>query len=85
MTPEMSRDEVQKSDEKNRSEKFLPVDVASYVSAGKDGKPSDRFAGIWVESNHPWLAPSPRVFCRHGQNSSCDGRDSGGESRRCSR
>ena len=42
-----------KSDEKNRAEKFLPVDVAGYVSAGTDGKPSDRFAAIWVESNQP--------------------------------
>jgi formylglycine-generating enzyme required for sulfatase activity len=53
LAPDMSRDEVEKRDEANRSEKFLPADVASYLAADKEGKPSYRFAGIWVESNRP--------------------------------
>ena len=35
----------EQSDEENRTEKFLPVDVAGYVAAETDGKPADRYRG----------------------------------------
>ena len=44
----LTPDEVRQQDEKNRTEKFLPVDVAGYVATG-DGKPADRYAALWVE------------------------------------
>ena len=31
-------------DERNKKDKFLPVDVAGYLATDKDGKPADRFA-----------------------------------------
>jgi serine/threonine protein kinase/formylglycine-generating enzyme required for sulfatase activity len=50
MASGLTRDEIERRDEKNRTEKFLPVDVAGYVPRSSDGKPSDRFAAIWLES-----------------------------------
>jgi serine/threonine protein kinase/formylglycine-generating enzyme required for sulfatase activity len=47
----LNRDEIRQLDEKNRSENFLPVDIAGYVVPGADGKPGDRFAALWVESS----------------------------------
>jgi hypothetical protein len=29
--------------------RFIPVDVAGYVATDPDGKPSDRYAALWVE------------------------------------
>ena len=42
-------EEVRRLDEHNQKDKFLPVDVAGYVMTGAGGKPTDRFAAIWVE------------------------------------
>ena len=53
MASGLTREENLERDEKNRAEKYLPVDVAGYVSPGADGKPADRFAAIWIESNQP--------------------------------
>ena len=50
MASGMTLAEMEQSDRNNREEKYLPVDVAGYVGAGSDGKPSDRFAVIWIES-----------------------------------
>ena len=50
MNSGLTRTEVEQSDQKNRQEKFLPVDIAGYMAAGADGKPADRFAAVWVES-----------------------------------
>jgi formylglycine-generating enzyme required for sulfatase activity len=50
MASGLNRAEIEESDQKNRKEQYLPVDVAGYIAAGGDGKPSDRFAGIWIES-----------------------------------
>jgi len=36
-------------DEVNRAGGYLPVDVAGYIQTGADGKPSDRYAVLWVE------------------------------------
>jgi formylglycine-generating enzyme required for sulfatase activity/energy-coupling factor transporter ATP-binding protein EcfA2 len=44
-------EEVRQQDERNKQEKFLPVDVAGYIAIEKDGKPADRFAALWVEKS----------------------------------
>ena len=45
----LSADQVRQRDDKNKNERFLPVDVAGYVAPGKDGKPTDHYAALWVE------------------------------------
>ena len=45
----LTADEVRQQDERNKKDKFLPVDVAGYVATSKDGKPADRYAALWVE------------------------------------
>ena len=47
----LTADEVRQQDERNKKDKFLPVDVAGYVATGKDGKPTDRYAALWVEKS----------------------------------
>jgi serine/threonine protein kinase/formylglycine-generating enzyme required for sulfatase activity/tetratricopeptide (TPR) repeat protein len=44
-------DEVRQQDERNSKVKFLPVDVAGYVTTDLGGKPSDRYAALWVEES----------------------------------
>ena len=45
LTPE----EVREQDERNKKDKFLPVDVGGYVGTDKGGKPADRYAALWIE------------------------------------
>ena len=45
----VSPEQIRQQDEKNRSDKFLPVDIAGYIATDKDGKPADRYAALWVE------------------------------------
>jgi formylglycine-generating enzyme required for sulfatase activity len=45
LTPEQFR----LQDAKNRSENYLPVDVAGYMAHIDDGKPANRYAAIWAE------------------------------------
>ena len=45
----LTADEVRQQDERNKKDKFLPVDVAGYVTTDTDGKPADRYAALWVE------------------------------------
>ena len=47
----LTAEEVRTQDERNRADKFLPVDVAGYVAVTPDGKPDDRYAAIWVEKD----------------------------------
>jgi len=47
----LAPEQIRQRDKKNRSEKFLPVDVAGYVDTETEGKPSDRYAAIWVEKS----------------------------------
>ena len=47
----LTADEVRQQDERNKKDKFLPVDVAGYVTTDKDGKPADRYAALWVEKS----------------------------------
>jgi formylglycine-generating enzyme required for sulfatase activity len=37
-----------KTDEQNRNEHFLPVDVAAYNAGNSDGGAGERFAGLWA-------------------------------------
>ena len=47
----LTADEVRQQDERNKKDRFLPVDVAGYVTTDKDGKPADRYAALWVEKS----------------------------------
>jgi eukaryotic-like serine/threonine-protein kinase len=42
-------DDVRRKDEKNRTEKFLPVDVDGYVTS-VDGQPAQRYSALWAEA-----------------------------------
>ena len=54
MAHDRTSDEVRQSDEQNRKEGYLPVDVAGYVAAGGDeGKPTSRFAALWALRTRP--------------------------------
>jgi formylglycine-generating enzyme required for sulfatase activity/tetratricopeptide (TPR) repeat protein len=41
-------DEIRRQDEKNRTEKFLPVDVAGHVTS-VGGQAAERYGALWVE------------------------------------
>ncbi len=43
-----SPDEIRQQDGKNRTGKFLPVDVAGYVTS-VGGQPAERYAALWAE------------------------------------
>ena len=55
------------TDERNRKEGYLPVDVAGYLAAGgEEGKPTSRFAALWRGGPDPmtthawsWRHPPP--------------------------
>ena len=47
----LTAEEVRQQDERNKKDKFLPVDVAGYVATDTDGKPADRYAALWVEKS----------------------------------
>ena len=45
---DQSAENVRQTDERNRKEGYLPVDVAGYLAAGgEEGKPTSRFAALW--------------------------------------
>src|SRR5271157_4983994 len=49
-----SADEIRQTDERNRKEGYLPVDVAGYLAAGgKEGKPTSRFTALWALRTGP--------------------------------
>ena len=51
---DQSADEIRQTDERNRKEGYLPVDVAGYLAAGGDeGKPTSRFAALWAQRTRP--------------------------------
>jgi formylglycine-generating enzyme required for sulfatase activity len=45
----LSPEQICEQDDRNRKDKFLPVDVAGYVTTEMGGKPIDRYAALWVE------------------------------------
>ena len=48
MAHDQSAENVRQTDERNRKEGYLPVDVAGYLAAGgEEGKPTSRFAALW--------------------------------------
>ena len=49
ISPARNVNEVRQQDERNKKDKFLPVDVAGYVTTDAGGKPADRYAALWVE------------------------------------
>jgi formylglycine-generating enzyme required for sulfatase activity len=48
---DLSSEQALQQDEKNRADKFLPVDVAGYVTTGTDGKVSERYLAIWAQGD----------------------------------
>src|SRR5208337_3590281 len=51
---DQSADEIRQTDERNRKEGYLSVDVAGYLAAGgDDGKPTSRFAALWAQRTGP--------------------------------
>ena len=49
MAHDQTADEIRQTDERNRKEGYLPVDVAGYLAAGgEEGKPTSRFAALWA-------------------------------------
>jgi serine/threonine protein kinase/formylglycine-generating enzyme required for sulfatase activity len=54
MAHEQTADAVRQTDQRNRKEGYLPVDVAGYLAAGEQaGKPPSRFAGLWAQRTGP--------------------------------
>jgi formylglycine-generating enzyme required for sulfatase activity/tetratricopeptide (TPR) repeat protein len=51
---DLSTDEIRKTDERNRKEGYIPVDVAGFVAAGKgEDKSTSRFAALWAQRTGP--------------------------------
>jgi serine/threonine protein kinase/formylglycine-generating enzyme required for sulfatase activity len=51
---DQSLEEIRQTDERNRKDGYLPVEVAGHVAAGgEEGKPSSRFAALWTQSTGP--------------------------------
>ena len=54
MAHDQTADEIRQTDEQNRKEGYLPVDVAGYLAAGgEEGKPTSRFAALWAQRTGP--------------------------------
>jgi formylglycine-generating enzyme required for sulfatase activity len=54
MAHDQTSDEIRQADERNRKEGYPSVDVAGYVAAdGHEGKPTSRFAALWVQKRGP--------------------------------
>jgi serine/threonine protein kinase/formylglycine-generating enzyme required for sulfatase activity/tetratricopeptide (TPR) repeat protein len=47
----LTASEVRQQDERNKKDKFIPVDVAGYLGTDEGGKPTDRYAALWVEKS----------------------------------
>ena len=47
----LTADEVGQQYDRNKKDKFLPVDVAGYMAIEKGGKPAVRYAALWVEKS----------------------------------
>src|SRR5271157_5846506 len=54
MAHDQSAENVRQTDEQNRKEGYLSVDVAGYLATGGDeGKPTPRFATLWAQRTGP--------------------------------
>ena len=49
MSSGLTAEMVRQVNERNRKDKFIPVNVAAYVTTETGGKPTVRFASLWVE------------------------------------
>jgi len=47
----LTADQVRQHDVRHKQDKFIPVDVAGYVTTDAAGKPADRYAGVWVDNS----------------------------------
>jgi len=45
----LSPEQVRHQNEKYRSDKFIPGDIAGYLAIGTDAKPAEVYAAVWVE------------------------------------
>ena len=46
-------EEARQADQQNQKDGYRPVDVAGYVTEGKDGKPAEQYAALWVKRDGP--------------------------------
>ncbi|MGO9923644.1 MAG: protein kinase domain-containing protein [Isosphaeraceae bacterium] len=51
LASELSSEQIEEQDAKNRNDSFLPVDVAGYTAIENSGKIADRYAALWVEKS----------------------------------
>ena len=58
MAHDQTADEVRQTDERNRKEGYLPVDVAGTWLPVEEGKPTSRFAALWVQRTGPTTTPA---------------------------
>jgi hypothetical protein len=47
----LTSDEVRQQDDRNKRDRFLPVDVAGYVTTDAGSKPAERYAALWIEKS----------------------------------
>ena len=51
---DQSTETVRQTDERNRKEGYLPVDIAGYLAAGgEEGKPTSHFTALWARRTRP--------------------------------
>jgi formylglycine-generating enzyme required for sulfatase activity len=54
LASDQSLEQIRQTDERNRKDGFIPVEVAGYVIVdGTDGKVTSRFAALWVQKTGP--------------------------------
>src|SRR5271157_279527 len=54
MAHDQTADEIRQTDERNRKEGYLPVEVAGYLAASREeGEPTSRFAALWAQRTEP--------------------------------
>jgi len=54
MALNQSADEIRQTEERNRKEGYLPVEVAGYLATdGDEAKPTSRFATLWAQRTGP--------------------------------
>jgi serine/threonine protein kinase/formylglycine-generating enzyme required for sulfatase activity len=54
MAHDQTANAIRQTDERNRTEEYLPFEVAGYLAAGEqEGKPTSRFAALWAQRTGP--------------------------------
>jgi formylglycine-generating enzyme required for sulfatase activity/tetratricopeptide (TPR) repeat protein len=49
ISSDLGVDDIRSQDERNKKDKFLPLDVVGYVTTGAGRRPTERYAAIWAE------------------------------------